>query len=164
MPLRPVGSRSTAKLDAVGAPPSDLYRALANQPDMLAAWIDFAWGLRQKAMLPRALRELLVLRSAQLHGSSYIWSDHVTMAEAEGVPGDQMESLSQWETSPLFDQRSRSALRLCEEMIAGSVSDDALEGVEQHFDPGERVELILTIGFYCMVPRVLDALRLTAEE
>lgn len=33
----------------------------------------------------------------------------------------------------------------------------------QHFTDAERVELVLTAGFYAMVPRVLDACRVPIE-
>jgi alkylhydroperoxidase family enzyme len=49
-------------------------------------------------------------------------------------------------------------------MIVGSVSDAVLARLEDHFDPKERVELILTAGMYAMVPRVVDALRLPLPE
>src|SRR5690242_11660336 len=51
--------------------PLHLYRALANQPEILAAWREFASALRERCRLPRELRELVVVRLAQLAGSEY---------------------------------------------------------------------------------------------
>ena len=46
----------------------NLYRVIGASPDMLKAWIDFAWSLRLDAKTPRGLRELMIMRGAQLSG------------------------------------------------------------------------------------------------
>ena len=147
-------------LAARGIPPSNLYRALANQPAMLEAWTGFAWKLREDATTPRALRELLILRAAQLASAHYVWQDHVPMATAAGVAPDRIDALASWEGSDAFDAAERAALAFTDELIARpAVQDATLAALEHHFDVPERVELALTVGFYAMVPRVLEALR-----
>jgi len=162
VPLQTVTGRPLELLRSHRVGPSDLYRALANQPELLEAWIEFAWALRGKAQVPRALRELLILRAAQLQNASYVWSDHVTMALEAGVDRAQIEALVSWKDSPQFDRPTRVAIQVAEEMVEGHVATATLEALEPEFDPGERVELILTVGFYTMIPRILDALRLPA--
>lgn len=165
VPFRPVAGDVRSRLEALGvATIPDLYRLLANNPDLLEAWIDLAWSLRQRATTPRPLRELMILRSAQLHGASYQWNDHARMAAEAGVSPEQIAALEDWRSSSLFDEPVRSALAFTEEMVSGRVEDRTLAELARHFEPGERIELMMTAGFYCMVPRVLDALRLTAAE
>jgi hypothetical protein len=57
-------------LYALGASPgteqSLLYRTLANQPELLRGWLVFAWRLRLACSSPRRLRELMIVRGAQL--------------------------------------------------------------------------------------------------
>lgn len=137
-----------------------LYRCLANQSVLLKAWTDFAWTLRADCQTPRVLRELLILRAAQLAGSQYLWNDHVNFAREAGLADSQIKALSLWQTSDTFDAHERVALELVEQLvITGHVSDSKLALLESHFSPAEVVELVLTVGFYSMVPRVLDALR-----
>jgi len=164
VPLVPVTGRSRERLRALDASVSDLYRALANQPEYLEAWINFAWALRQRARTSRTLRELMILRSAQIHGAPYQWRDHVRMASEAGVSDDQISALKGWRSSALFDVPTRCALAFTEEMVRGRVKDETLEELAHHFAPDQRIELILTAGFYCMAPRVLDALRLVPTE
>jgi len=127
-------------------------------------WVRFAWGLRNGSRTPRALRELMILRSAQLQSADYQWNDHTAMARDAGVTGEQVEALGSWPTSDLFDEPSRACLALTDEMVAGQVTEATLGRLAEMFSPEGRVELIVTAGFYCMVPRVLDALRLTPED
>lgn len=164
VPLVPVAGRPLDRLQALGAGVSDLYRALANQPEFLEAWIDFAWSLRQRAGTSRAIRELMILRSAQMHGSTYQWRDHVVMAAEAGVGDDQISALEDWRSSSLFDLPTCCALAFTEEMVRGRVEDGTLEELAHHFAPDQRIELMVTAGFYCMAPRVLNALRLTPSE
>ena len=57
---------AVALLESYGAPPAAtkarLYRAIANQPDLLTGWIELAWRLRVRAKTPRRLRELMIIR------------------------------------------------------------------------------------------------------
>ena len=55
---------------AAGAKQVNLYRCLAHAPDLLRAWIDFAWALRGHDRTSRRLRELMILRTALLHRSA----------------------------------------------------------------------------------------------
>lgn len=160
VPLRQVSERVAEHLASFGAEPSDLYRALANNDAILQAWVEMAWGIRTRARTPRALRELMILRSAQVQDAGYQWKDHYVMALAAGVDPDQINALSSWRSSDLFEDTDRAALALTDEMLEGKVSDDTLADLEKEFEAPERIELIVTAGFYCMVPRVLDALRL----
>jgi alkylhydroperoxidase family enzyme len=164
VPLVSVEGTALQRLRALGVEVSDLYRALGNNPPLLGAWIELAWGLREHAGTPRSMRELMILRSAQIHGAGYQWDDHLRMAFDAGVTEAQVEALDSWRASPFFDPATRAALALMEQMIEGMVGEETLKELAAHFDPTERVELIVTAGFYCMVPRVLDALRLNDSD
>ena len=164
VPLQEVTGRVADALASFGAEPSDLYRALANNEIVAELWIRFAWGLRENSKTPRALRELMILRAAQLQEAAYVWRDHTAMAHAEGVSEEQIDALSSWPSSDLFDEPTRACLALAEEMVAGQVSDETLDCLARWFTAEDRVELIVTAGFYCMVPRVLNALRLTSGD
>ena len=48
-------------------------------------------------------------------------------------------------------------------MLTGNVPDAVHDALSRWFDDRERLELVLTAGFYSMVPRVLDALRVPVE-
>jgi AhpD family alkylhydroperoxidase len=148
--------------DLWGTPPN-LYRQLANHPQLVAAWTDFARTLRHESRTPRALRELVILRGAQLMQSEYEWAQHLKMARKAGVSEAQIEQLAAWKTSNQFDARQKAALGLAEAVTQGRVSDDVYAEAMQHFDHHDYVELSLTAAFYAMVGRMLDALGVQLE-
>jgi 4-carboxymuconolactone decarboxylase len=148
-----------------GVEPAQLYRALAHRPALLDAWLAFAGAVRADCTLPRALRELVILRSAQLSGGRYIWSDHVPMALAAGVSLERLQALADRRRSDVLTCAEHAALEVAEQLaLHADASDASLAVLGEHFGPGEQVELALTAGFYAMVPRVLAALRVPLPD
>ena len=163
VPLADLPDDVQALLRQLDQPPVNLYRALANNPELLRAWAGFSSTLRWNSSTPRPLRELLILRVAQLTKAEYEWRHHVVMGRAAGLSDEQVAGLAEWRSSSLFGESERAALAYAEGMTAGSVPDDVAAELARHFDPGAVVELTLTAGFYNMVSRVLDALRIDME-
>jgi alkylhydroperoxidase family enzyme len=106
----------------------------------------------------------MILRTAVVMRSGYEWQQHVTMAENAGVPSEKVHAVAAWQTSDLYEPQERAALMLTDAMLTGHVPDAVHDELAKHFTDAERVELILTAGFYAMVPRVLDACRVPVEE
>jgi 4-carboxymuconolactone decarboxylase len=93
----------------------------------------------------------------------YELAHHRLMARRSGVSEAELEALDRWREASFFAPDERAALAFMEAMVEGSVPDAVSAELARHFDPSERVELTLTAGLYCMVPRVLDALRVPLE-
>jgi alkylhydroperoxidase family enzyme len=146
-----------------GGEPPNLYKKLANHPEVVAAWSGFASTLRHKSRTPRALRELVILRGGQLMKSEYEWAQHLKMARKAGVSEAQIRELSSWKKSSLFDPREKAALALAEAVTNGHVSDEVYAEAMRHFDHQDYVELSVTAAFYAMVGRMLDAMGVQLE-
>ena len=151
---------------ARGAQLPNLYRVIGLSPPMLRAWLDFAWPLRLDAKTPRALRELLILRGAQVSGARYEWVHHSTMALAAGVSQAQIDALGAWQQSALFTPQEKAVLRLADEVTRGPAASPACieELKQQAFSDSEIVELTLTASFYVCVSRFLLSMDVDLEE
>jgi 4-carboxymuconolactone decarboxylase len=152
------------RLEELWGKPVNLYRALGNHPALTAAWTEFANAIRHDSKTPRALRELMILRTAQIARSQYEWAHHLRMARKAEVGEAKIAALASWRDSSLFDPRERAALALTEAVMACNVTDEVHAEVKQHFSDAEFVELSLTAGFYAMVSRMLDAMRVEMDE
>lgn len=164
LPLLPLDGELGERVSNLGARQVNLYRSLAHTPELLDAWINWAWALRARCTTSRALRELMILRTAVVMRSEYEWHQHVAMAADAGVPPDQVAAIAAWQSSPLYDAPEQAALMLTDAMLTGNVPDAVHDEVARHFTAQEKVELVLTAGFYAMVPRVLDACRVPVED
>jgi alkylhydroperoxidase family enzyme len=163
VPLADFEPQLRQRLQELWGTPPNLYKALANHPRLVAVWAEFSKTLRHDARTPRALRELVILRGAQLMRSEYEWAQHLPMARKAGVSEAQIQSLSSWQTSPRFDAREKAALALGEAVTQGRVSDDVYLAAMKEFDHHDYVELALVAAFYAMVGRMLDAMGVQLE-
>jgi 4-carboxymuconolactone decarboxylase len=73
------------RLEELWSTPPNLYRGLGNHPKLAAAWTEFSKALRYDTRTPRPLRELVILRGAQVVRSDYEWAQHLAMARKVGV-------------------------------------------------------------------------------
>jgi AhpD family alkylhydroperoxidase len=152
------------RLEELWGTPVNLYRALGNHPGLTAAWTEFANAIRHDSRTPRALRELMILRTAQIARSEYEWAHHLRMARKAGVDEAKIAALAGWRSMPAFDARERAALALTEAVMACNVTDAVHAEVKRHFSDAEYVELSLTAAFYAMVSRMLDAMQVELDD
>ena len=145
-----------------GTPPN-LYKALGNHPELVAAWAEFSKTLRHDTRTPRALRELVILRGAQVMRSEYEWAQHLAMARAAGVSEAKIKNLASWRTASEFSEQEKAALALAEAVTEGRVSDEVYARAKKHFDDHDYVELALLAAFYAMVGRMIDAMGVELE-
>ncbi len=152
------------RLEELWGQPVNLYRALGNHPALTAAWTEFANAIRHESRTPRDLRELMILRTAQIARSEYEWAHHLRMARKAGVGEEKIAALAGWRASKAFEAKERAALALTEAVMACNVTDEVHAEVKKHFSNAEFVELSLTAGFYALVSRMLDAMRVELDE
>ncbi|MEM7524459.1 MAG: carboxymuconolactone decarboxylase family protein [Pseudomonadota bacterium] len=149
---------------ARGVAVPNLYRVLGASPDMLKAWIDFAWALRLEAKTPRGLRELSIMRGAQLSGVAYEWAHHRPMALKAGVDEAKLAALDHWRESDFYSEEERAVLQMTDEITAGSGAAEAtMARLSALFTPEGVVELTLTASFYVCVSRLLTSLDVDVE-
>ena len=152
------------RLEDLWGSPVNLYRALGNHPALVGAWTEFAQSIRADTRTPRALRELMILRSGQVQHSEYEWAQHLRMARKAGVREAQIEALANWRESKEFDATERAALGLLEGVTACKLDDATWNAAAGIFTREEMLELVMVAGFYSMVARVLDALRVPLDD
>src|SRR3954463_10223420 len=77
--------------------------------------------------LEKTLLHMVKLRASQINGCAFCIDMHWKDARATGESEERLYSLDAWRQSPLYDERERAALELCEAMTlvtGGHVPDD----------------------------------------
>jgi alkylhydroperoxidase family enzyme len=164
IPRTKIESRIEERIHSLGGNSLHIYQILAHHPTLLAGWVEFAYCIRKDCQTSRSLREIMILRSAQLVHSDYEWQQHYKMAKDAGVTDEQINHLENWRSSSLFSPQEKLAIELMESILVGKVSDELAARILQVFTKKEYIELVLTGSFYTMVPRVLDCLQVPLEE
>ncbi len=105
-------------------------------------------ALEGSITLDESVRHLVQIRASQINGCAYCLDMHWKDARAAGEPEERLYSLDIWRESPLYDDRERAALALCEAMtlITGGVSDGVWEEAARHFDEPELAQLVFAIA------------------
>ena len=82
------------------------------------------------------------------------------MARRLGWTDEQIQNLADFEKSAAFTDQEKVALRLAERVTrdARTVDDQLWTEVRKHFDEGEVVELLCSIGLFNYFNRFNDAL------
>jgi 4-carboxymuconolactone decarboxylase len=170
MALLPYGdegaaSEETLKLLNAGRIKLNVGRMIANSNAVFKYFNQLGGALIGKAKLDPKLREIAILRTAKVSHSIYEWTQHVPMARHVGVTEAQVAAMDNWQNAKCFNDLERSVLRFTDE-VAGNVkgSQQALDALKEHLGPAEIVELILTIGFWGMVARLLETTEVDLED
>jgi alkylhydroperoxidase family enzyme len=149
---------------SAGAVPT-MYQALGNSPEILDAWIGLGWGLRSASTADRGLHELVILRVAQLTRSEYVWRSHWRPALKSGVDEVKLHALEQWRDCDLFTGSERAVLAMADALAQDvAVPDDIWSEIATRFDDRQRVELVMTVSWYCCVARFAAGLQVPLEE
>jgi len=153
-----------AQMEERGSAILNLHRALANSPNTLRNFMRLGNSMLFHGVLSPALRELAVLRIAQMTGADYEWAHHVPIARQVGIGEEQIAGLKGWHTSPYFDERQRTVLRYAESVTSAvTVPDEVFREVRAHLSEAEVVELTLVVGYWGLVARLLVALKIDVE-
>ena len=143
-----------------------LHRCLVNSPGAARAFGGLGQYIRYNAKLDPRLRELAILQVGWLARSAYEWSHHVKIGYDFGVSDDDIRALiaeSAGQQSGL-DPLAKLVLRAAREAYAGpGVAEPTFEALRAHLDHERLVDLVLVIGFYCAVVRVLSSLDIRVE-
>ena len=134
-------------------------------PKLFAATARYAGALRNDVSLPPPLRELVILRTAQIADSLYEQSVHRSMARDAGVSAAKIAALTAWRDSALFDARERAVLAYTDQAAKdGNVDDATFAALGRFYAPQEIIELTATIAWYTGNARFTKALRIAPEE
>lgn len=162
--LDPIAKEVIDRFAARNSAAPDLYRLLANAPELLKGWTDFAWALRESPRTDRGLRELLIMRTALLTGAEYEWAHHWAWAIDSGVTEAQLGALAEWRAASCFSEAERTALALNDAVVSGQgVPDEVFQAAQVLFGPDQLIQLTLTSAFYVCVARLLGAFELPVE-
>ena len=137
----------------------NVFRMMAHAETAFRPLLSFGTAVLARQQLSPKLRELTILRVAQLSPARYEWVQHVPIAKATGATQAQVEALERGDIEAgCFDPLERSVLRFTTEVLRDvRASDAAFTDLASRLSPREIVELILTVGNYMMIARLLES-------
>lgn len=148
------------------ARPINLHRALVHSPHAARAFLGLGQFIRHRSRLDPRLRELAILQVGWLARSPYEWSHHVKIGLGFGVTEADIHALiADTAGKPTdLDAPTRQVLAAAREITRdGALSEAGHAALAGFLDTERLTDLILTIGFYTAVVRVLASLEIDVE-
>jgi 4-carboxymuconolactone decarboxylase len=149
------------------APPLNIFRMMANAETAFRPWLRWGSTLLSDLQLDPLVRELAILRVARLTPhAEYEWVQHAGIAKAVGATDEQVAALERDDiAAACFSDLERLVLRFTTEVVRDArASDEALELLTGELSPREVVELLMVIGQYMMVARVMATTHMELDE
>jgi alkylhydroperoxidase family enzyme len=165
LPYRDKSDLATEDQDLL-ARHANIFRALVHSPNALRAFQRLGGFIRSKSRLDPRLRELAILQVGYLTRAPYEWSHHLKIGHDFGVTDDDIRALideANGRPSKL-EPLAKLVLTAAREMTQDlAVSDATFAALRKDLDDERIVDLVVTIGFYNAVVRVLASLEVDVE-
>jgi len=164
-PSDPDTAAAFAMIRSKGGQLINLHLTLGHAGKIYRARQDLTYALRYDAVTSRAIRELTIMRTAQISGSHYELSQHVPIARACGYSQAQIDGLDKWQQPGLFDDKERALLGYIDQVVGrnGNVDDAVFDELSRHFTPRDIVELTITATQYVTTGLLTRSLKIKPE-
>lgn len=145
----------------------NLIRLLAHSPGMARSMKGLGDYIRHHSTLDARLRELAILQIGYSSRSEYEYSHHVKIGRGFGVTDDDLRWLAA-ETAGQpngFGAIEKLVLRAAREtMSLPKLPQSTFSDLREHFSAEHLVDLIVTMGVYVGIVRILAAFEMDVEE
>ncbi len=133
---------------------------MIRHPDLYRAQVDYVVQRAKASVLPPRDLEIVILRTAWLCRSGYIWGEHVNFGRKAGLGSEEIERLTAGSEAPGWNERDRALNRLVEELHETSfVSDRTWDTIAANFTAAQIIEMLSIVGSYHEVSFLYNAMR-----
>jgi uncharacterized peroxidase-related enzyme len=142
-------------------------RTLAHRPEILAGFRHLTDAINgPSATIERSLRNLISQMASRAAGCGYCMAHTAHSSERSGISPEKEAALWEFETSPLYSEAERAALRVAQAaaQVPNAVTDEDFTRLRSHFSDAQVVEIIAIIALYGFYNRFNDTLATQLER
>ena len=149
--------------------PLNIYRMIAHGGHTATGFLALGSAILTKSTLEPKLRELVILRVGALSGAKYEVFQHRRVAARAGVPAAKIEAVvanpGAEPDSAVFDAFECALLHFTDAVVREvKAPENLFRAVASKLTHQQLVELLMTIGFYMLVSRLLENLEVDIED
>jgi 4-carboxymuconolactone decarboxylase len=147
-------------------PPLAIFATVANAQGSFRSWLRFGGDCLDARWFDPVLRELAILRVARLTpGAEYEWVQHVRILLAVGGSQAQVDALQADDVeAPALGADGRLVVRFTTQVVRDATPDkETFAAMSARFSVAEITQLLLVIGQYMMVARVMATAQLEVD-
>jgi AhpD family alkylhydroperoxidase len=149
--------QESRQLAEAGLPVVEMLQAMAVQPALLKAFAGFGDVIYPGGLLPRDLKERVILKASLLNSCQFCSGSHIDLMKNLGISDDPVQHLEDIAQS---SARDKAVLEYTETVTKDSnrVTPAQINHLKTWFNEPEIVELTFLIGFINMLNRFNNAL------
>jgi len=143
-------------------------RIMARRPGIVQGFLHLRRSVFDPATseVPLELKGLIGHIASKTAGCRYCQAHAIYGSDRSGTDRARLEALWDFETSDLFDESERVALRFAVSAAASpnGVTDEDFVRMSEYWDDGQIVEILAVVALYGFLNRWNDSLATTLEE
>ena len=142
-----------------------VFEALLNSPDAAEAVAAVGEYIRYRSPLDPVIREIAILSTAREMNNHYEWAQHEPVARKVGVRDQVIDAIRSGKAPMGIPAKEGVFAQAARELVRdGTLSDRTYQAVEHLLGPLQTVDLIVLVGYYSMIGRVISALGVELDE
>jgi uncharacterized peroxidase-related enzyme len=145
--------------------PNSLY-TMSRRPEIMRTLSDLITAIWRTGTVPAGLKPLVGMIASRAAGCRYCQAHEAVDAQMRGVDDDKIGAIWEFETSPLFSEAERAALRFARDasVVPNAVTADHFDELREHWDDGEIVEILAVVSIFGFLNRWNDSMATELEE
>ena len=149
----------------MGVMPNSLL-TMAKKPKLFEPFMAWAAMVLNPEEIDPGLGQLVAYVSSVASGCRYCQAHTSSHAAHLGIEQDKVAHAFEFETSPLFDEAERSALRVARAagVSPNEVTDEMFAEMRNHFGDTACLEIVAIISFFGHMNRWNDTMATTLED
>jgi len=148
------------------APDLGIFRMVANAQRAFPAWMRFGGTLFDPAEVDPLLRELAIARvAAMTPGADYEWVQHAAITLEVGGTQEQLDAIQSGDLdADVLGDDGRLVVRFTTQVVRDASPDvETFAAMTARFTPREIMHLLLLIGQYMMLARIMATSQIDLE-
>lgn len=150
---------------SMGFVPSSM-RTMAKVPGLFEAFSGLAATITMIGEIDRGLAQMIANVASTASGCRYCQAHTATHAAHAGVDDAKVVKLWEFETSELFTEAERAALRVARDAAQNpnAVTDADFDDLKRHFTEAQIIQIVATISLFGYLNRWNDTMATTLES
>lgn len=149
----------------MGFVPTSMF-TMAHWPELLNAFGGMGSTVLNTGEVEAGLKQLIAYVVSNAAGCQYCQAHTSHNAEKRGVQPEKVRQAFEFETSTLFSEKERSALRLALHagMVPNATEPSHFDTLKQHFSDRQIVEIVAVISLFGFLNRWNDTMATSLES
>jgi uncharacterized peroxidase-related enzyme len=140
---------------------------MAYRPEILRGFAQLASAINgPSSTISPQLRNLVSQMASRASGCGYCMAHTAHTAGRVGISDAKEEALWQYETSPLFSEAERAALRVAQgaAQVPNAVTDEDFAELKRHYSEAQIVDIVAVIALFGFLNRFNDTMATELES